>query len=49
MPNVCLHFFCNEAAPIFGFVHEGRLKKNPDYLVTLIKMVGGYLAEITTF
>ena len=23
-------------------------KKNPDYLMTLIKRVGGYLAEITT-
>ena len=28
---------------------KGSLKKNPDYLVTLIKRVGGYLAEITTF
>ena len=28
-------------------LREG-LKINPDYLVTLIKRVGGYLAEITT-
>ena len=27
---------------------KGRIKKNPDYLMTLIKRVGGYLAEITT-
>ena len=29
------------------WLREG-LKKNPDYFMTLIKRVGGYLAEITT-
>ena len=31
-----------------GFLREA-LKKKPDYLMTLIKRVGGYLAEITSF
>ena len=30
------------------FIREGFKKKQTDYLVTLIKRVGGYLAEITT-
>ena len=28
--------------------NKGKLNENSDYLVTLIKRLGGYLAEITT-
>ena len=41
---ISIHFIMSIAAK----VAKGRLQKKTDYLMTLIKRVGGYLAEITT-
>ena len=48
--KMALHILLSENDLNYGNALElakGRLKKK-DYLVTLIKRVGGYLAEITT-
>ena len=46
------HFFATKCLQFDRGYYLAQLrdgfKKNPDYLVTLIKRVGGYLAEITT-
>ena len=42
-------YLCDKSLDLYEILNLGKAsKKNPDYLMTLIKRMGGYLAEITT-